>query len=135
MNDALPKRKSRRGRKAKVEALDTADHQQPVWPGLPGGRYHPINEEDLPRIHETILTLMDKTGFSEATPAMIDQVTAAGGTLTNDARLTFPPDLVEKALKGLRRRFTICGQISAHDMNLSGANVHMGSGGASPHYC
>jgi len=133
INPDQPKKKSRRGRKAKIDTLtESSESQSPAKGGEPGGRYRPLNPEDLNRIHETVLTIMDKTGFSEATPSMIEHVTSSGGIYTNKGRLTFPPELVNTAIKGLDRGFTLCGQIPSQDMHLDGTNVHLGSGGASP---
>ena len=43
----------RNSRKAK-RAAELPDNMKPVRPGLEGGLYKPLNESDLPRIHEAV---------------------------------------------------------------------------------
>jgi trimethylamine--corrinoid protein Co-methyltransferase len=129
-----PQRRVRRKRRSRAETqtAESSPDSQAVWPGMEGGRYRPLNKSDLAKIHEAVLTVLETTGLSEAPPSVIEHVTAAGGQLTSEQRLTFPTTLVERALAELQRDFTLHGQIPGHEMILSGTRVHMGSGGASP---
>ena len=52
--------------------------------------------------------------------------------LPEDKRLIFPRDLVLKTIAEARRDIVLCGQDPAHDLDLSGARVHMSSGGGAP---
>lgn len=70
--------------------------------------------------------------MSEAPDIVVDRVCAAGGSLGADGRLRFSADLIESALQGIARDFTLCGQRPEHDMQLGGGRVHVGSGGAAP---
>ena len=99
---------------------------------MPGGRYQPIATEDLPRFHQAVLTILESIGLSDATASMIETITRAGGKINKQGRLVFPGSLVEKALSGFARGFTLCGQKQDHEMTLVGKNVHMGTGGAAP---
>ena len=63
---------------------------------------------------------------------MIDLVCAAGGRVTDDARLLFPSELVESALAGLRRNIVLHGRATGLDLALEPTSVHVGSGGAAP---
>ncbi len=127
-------RTGRRRRKPRSEGGGTEETASalPVWPGMPGGRYQPLSDSDIRKIHETILIVLENTGLSDAPAAVIDRVTWAGGRFTEEGRLLFPAKLVEAALDGFQRRFTLHGQVPGFTMQLSGKNVHMGSGGASP---
>ena len=120
-------RTSRRNRRPQAE-VEKKPTLPPVWPGIPGGKYKPIEENDLPKFHQAVLTILEKTGLSHATPSLIKTVTTAGGTFSDDERLRFPASLVEDALAGYEKGFILAGQSPKHDMSLSGSNVHMGSG-------
>ena len=63
---------------------------------------------------------------------MIDKVTAAGGSLTDDGRLLFPAGLVEETVSSARRDVVLYGQRPGLEIDLSGSRVHISSGGASP---
>ncbi len=100
--------------------------------GLVGGRYRPLDPDDLPKIDAAARAILADVGMAEAPEIVIAQVDAAGGRLGDDGRLRFPPGLTEKALAGLARNFTLCGQDPNYDLKLGGARVHVGSGGAAP---
>ena len=51
---------------------------------------------------------------------------------TSDGRLIFSARLIDEALAGLRRGFTLYGQKAGHELVLSGKRVYMGTGGAAP---
>ena len=86
----------------------------------------------MPKIHQAVLHILSRTGLSDAPETVVDTITRSGGKLDDDGRLTFPAALVEDAISGFRRDFTLHGQKPGHEMVLSGTRVHMGSGGASP---
>lgn len=129
-----PSSKTRRGQKSRNADTSATSEEinLPVWPGIKGGRYKPFDDDDLPKIHQAVLKILENTGLSEATPSMIDRVTAAGGKFSDNGRLTFPTELVEQALAEFKRGFTLYGHSKEHQMTLQGKNVHMGSGGAAP---
>jgi|GEM_PF-3136927 len=104
----------------------------PAKPGTEGGRYRPLSQIDEQQIDFAIRTLLATVGLSEAPPIVIETVTARGGKVTEDGRLTFPEKLFDEALTGFVRNFTLHGQKSGHELNLSGKRVHMGTGGAAP---
>ena len=104
----------------------------PVWPGVSGGRYRPLCDADAARVHAAALSLLSDVGLSQAIPPMVERVTARGGRHTADGRLTFPRGLVEDVIAGARRGFILHGQTPGHELDPSGAKVHVGTGGASP---
>ncbi|MEM7122216.1 MAG: trimethylamine methyltransferase family protein, partial [Pseudomonadota bacterium] len=126
---AIRVRRSRRDRGAQ-----TADHgdQPAVWPGVVGGRYRPLSGQEEHAVHEAALHLLETLGLSQAIPSMVDRVTARGGSLTDDGRLLFPRDLVLETIETARRDVVLHGQRPGLELDLSGARVHMSSGGASP---
>lgn len=96
-----------------------------------GGRLTVLSDADCGRIHDASLVLLQDLGLAEAPPVVVELVCAAGGAL-HDGRLTFPPDLCEAALAGLRRDVTLAARDPARDLSLAPGAVHLGSGGAAP---
>ena len=97
-----------------------------------GGRLNILSDADMARIHEASLALLGDFGMSDAPRPVTDLVRGAGGSVTDDGRLAFPRDLVERALEGLRREVTLFGRKPGHDLKLDCSSVHVGSGGAAP---
>lgn len=125
-------RAKRPSRRKKQESTEEAKDKPPVWGGVEGGRFKPLNPDEVLLVQETALTLLETLGLSQAIPSMIEKVTAAGGSMTDDDRLLFPRELVLKTIAESRREITLYGQDSAHDIHLAGARVHMSSGGGAP---
>ncbi len=125
----------RRGRDARVAARGRPleDAIRPVWPGLPGGRFKPLRDEDIGRIHTAVLDVLEQIGFADAIPSCIEAVTAIGGVYGDDGRLRFPRSLVEDMIAKARRRFVLHGQDPRHDMEPWGTNVYYGTAGAAVH--
>ncbi len=99
---------------------------------LQGGRLAPLDETDQEQIHEGVFDILETVGMAEAPADVIDRVSAAGGRIDDHGRLLFPRALVSRALDELPRTLTLCGQTPDHDLDLSGTNVHVGTGGAAP---
>lgn len=126
-------RTRRRGRASRIAPPETQEEiTPPVWPGLTGGAFRPLNEQAVAEVNEAVLHLLETLGLSQASPSMIEKVCAEGGTFTEEQRLTFPRDLVLKTLRQARRDVVLYGQDSKHDLDISGARVHMSSGGGAP---
>lgn len=122
-----PSRAGARGRRRTAEPPAATTRADPR-----GGRLSVLSEAQIAAIHAASLTLLDDLGLSEAPPEAVRLVTDAGGRLGDDGRLTFPPDLVTRALDGLSRGFTLHGRAPGLDLDLSEARVHAGTGGAAP---
>ena len=126
-------RSRRRGRALRVAPSESEeDIFSPIWPGLIGGAFRPLNDQALADVNEAVLHLLETLGLSQASPSMIEKVCAQGGTLTEDGRLQFPRELVLRAVSGARRDIVLYGQNPKHDLDISGARVHMSSGGGAP---
>ncbi|MGX9353721.1 trimethylamine methyltransferase family protein [Roseobacteraceae bacterium S113] len=128
----MTKTNRRRGRKDRLKQVSEPDPQPPVWPGLIGGRLKPLSSDEETLVEEAAFKLLEELGLSQAIPSMIEKVTAAGGSMTDDGRLLFPRALVMWAIDGAQRGFTLCGQNPENNLILETARVHMSSGGAAP---
>lgn len=99
---------------------------------LSGGRLAALAPTDPAMIHAAVLQILATTGLSEAPPEVVQRVCAAGGRMDAQGRLLFPPELVEAMLADMARPLTLYGRAPGHDLDLGGALVHVGSGGAAP---
>ncbi len=122
----------RRGRKDRLKQVTDSETPAPVWPGLIGGRLKPLTPTEVLLVEEAAFSLLETLGLSQAIPSMIEKVTSAGGSMTDDDRLLFPRELVEWAINGAQRGFTLCGQSPDHDLKIETARVYMSTGGAAP---
>ncbi|TIU67263.1 MAG: hypothetical protein E5W15_21185, partial [Mesorhizobium sp.] len=135
--EASSDQRSRRsgGREARraMRAAPLADDIRPVRPGLEGGSYGPLSQNDQERIHEAVLTLLETVGFANAIPSCIEALTRVGGIYGDDGRIRLPRALVLDKIKRAARNFTLYGQDPKHDMLIQGKRVHYGTAGAAVH--
>jgi trimethylamine--corrinoid protein Co-methyltransferase len=125
-------KRMKRIRRRRDSAGAAAHAARPSLIGIQGGRYRPLEESDLPGIDAAVRSILVDVGMAEAPGIVVERVTAAGGHLDDDGRLRFSPELIEDALTGLARDFTLYAQDPAYDLLLGSARVHVGSGGAAP---
>ncbi|MEM9634593.1 MAG: trimethylamine methyltransferase family protein [Pseudomonadota bacterium] len=131
----LKQRRRSGGRSARTAArarpLDQAI--RPVRPGLPGGQFRPLKEEDVDRIHEAAISALEKIGMGSAPASGRAYLTAAGAIEGDDGRIRFPRALVEDMLAKAAKDITLCGRDPQYDLHLKGTNVHFGTAGAAVH--
>jgi trimethylamine--corrinoid protein Co-methyltransferase len=133
MSDKPSRRSGGRAARRAGRAAPLPRALQPVRPGLKGGRYTPLDEADLQRIHRAALGALERIGLADAPPSGVAAMVAAGAEAGPDGRLRFPPALVEDVLARARRDVVLHGREPAHDMELSGTRVHYGTAGAAVH--
>ena len=131
--ELVGKRRGGRTARRELRAAPIPEDKRAVQPGMEGGRYLPLTESEVKRIHTAALDALEQIGFVDAIPSCIELVTAAGGTLTDEGRLTFPRGLVEDTLASCARHFPIYGQDPKHDFVPEGKKVHFGTAGAAVH--
>jgi trimethylamine---corrinoid protein Co-methyltransferase len=106
------------------------DHLRPVRPGMPSGRYQPLSQEDIQKIHRTALRLLAEVGLADAPQSGVDYLTRAGCTLTDTGRLLFPSALVEDTLARAGRHFVLHAQDPRFDLEPWGKRSYFGTAGA-----
>ena len=116
-----------------ARAAPLAEHLRPVRAGLPGGRYQPLSQEGIERIHQAVLDALETIGLADAPQSGIDYMTAAGAILGDDGRLRFPRALIEDTIASANRSITLYSRDCKNDLDLSGSNVHFGTAGAAVH--
>jgi len=101
-----------------------------VHPGMEGGRYRPLTDADVLKIHRTALRLLEEVGLADAPPSGVEYLTRAGCHLSEHGRLLFPAALVEDTVARAARHFVLHGQERRHDMEPWGKKVYFGTAGA-----
>ncbi|HZF36914.1 MAG TPA: trimethylamine methyltransferase family protein, partial [Candidatus Angelobacter sp.] len=104
--------------------------EPPVRAGLEGGRYLPLKEVDLIRIHRAALQVLEEIGLADAIPSCVEVLTKKGCTLSPEGRLLFPRGLIEDTIAGAARNFVLHGQDAKYDMEPWGKRVYFGTAGA-----
>ncbi|MEW5720712.1 MAG: trimethylamine methyltransferase family protein, partial [Chloroflexota bacterium] len=99
--------------------------------GLPGGQYKPLTDDQIKRIYEAALTVLEETGI-QVMPSACREVWRKAGAKIDAARdrVFVPRSLVEQALRTAANEVRLCGQSPEHDLALGGTRVYMGTGGA-----
>lgn len=100
-------------------------------PGLEGGRYKPLSDEDVQRIHAGALSILERTGV-EVVESECRSILAAAGARVDAAnnRVYFPAGLVEAALRQANHDVVLYSKDGQTDLHLRGKRVHLGTGGA-----
>ena len=82
-----------------------------VHPGLLGGRFQPLTETEIERVHDTALTLLDEIGM--ANPILKEKVISVGCKMGEQGRLCFPRALVEDVSAAAPRNMVLWTRSSA----------------------
>lgn len=132
--DSLRNRRSggREARRA-MRAAPLAEDVRPIRAGLEGGRFGVLSRNELERIHEAVLTVLETVGFANAIPSCIEALTRVGAEHSADGRIRFPRNLVLDTIRNAARGFTLYGQDPKHDLVVQGSRVHYGTAGAAVH--
>jgi len=123
-------RPSRAGRKARTAARAAGPRTNPAPPGQVGGRYAPLTPEDVTRIYETAIHLLGTLGMGEVPDRLRAVLARAGAASTPDGRVTFPKALIEDAIAATPKRIALHGRDPDRSIEVGGAAVHFGTGGA-----
>ena len=100
-----------------------------VHPGLVGGRFQPLTDTEVERIHDTALTLLDEIGMANPIPILKEKAISAGCRLGEQGRLCFPRALVEDVIAAAPRDMVLYGRDARHDIEYRGTRVHFGASG------
>lgn len=135
MSDVQADAGRRGGREARraMRASPLADHVRPVRPGLEGGRYRPLSDADVLKVHHAALRLLEEIGLADAIPTCVEAMVAAGCRIASNGRLVIPRAVVEDTLAKAARRFPLYAQDPRFDMEPWGKKVYFGTAGAAVH--
>ena len=130
MNDQSTGRRGGREARRAMRAAPLTEDTRPVRPGMEGGRYKPLDDVDVLKVHHMALRLLAEVGLADAPPSGVEILTRAGCQMSPTGRLLFPQAVVEDALAKAGRRFALHGQDPRHDMEPWGKRVYFGTAGA-----
>ena len=133
MNETETKAPRRGGAREARRAAHLAplpDSLRPVRPGMSGGRYQPLTDAEVLKIHHAALDALENIGLADAPPSGVALMVKSGARLTDRGRLLFPRALVEDTLAKAGRHFVLHGQDPQHDMEPWDARVYFGTAGA-----
>ena len=118
----------RRGRKSAPESLKAN-----LKPSIlsTGASWSPLKFSDVEKIARTALHIISNVGVSDAPHELITIIEKAGGNYCK-GRLLFPEKLLMDTIQRGPKEILLAGQSKENDLRVSGANVYMGTGGASP---
>ena len=129
----MSRRSGGRAARVALRAAPLAEELRPVRPGMKGGRYAPLSESGVKRIHEAALDALEEIGLADAPPSGVEAMTAAGARHDEDGRLRFSRALVEDMLAKAARNITLHGRDPKFDLHLEESRVHYGTAGAAVH--
>ncbi len=130
----LPRLAERRAQKAVLQTYPTMMDADGATAARPeGGSYRPLSQNDVERIHDAALRMLETVGFANAIPSCAAALTKAGALAGADGRIRFPRRLVLDTIARAGRNFSLCGQDTRHDLRLQGKRVHYGTAGAAVH--
>ena len=139
MDEAKQERKSRRagGRQARhaLRAAPLAEDIKPVRPGMTGGSYKPLSDEDIRQIHGVALDALEQIGMAEAPVTGRAAMIEAGCEWDEPTqRIKMPRRLVQAMIDATPKEFSIYGQNAPEfDLKLYGKRVHYATAGAAVH--
>ena len=102
--------------------------------GHEGGHYKALKDEDIQKIHQAVLDVLEQVGLADAIPSGIEAMTGPAPIQRIKGRLTFPRALVEDTIAKAARQFVAAtARTRSHDMEPWGKKVYFGTAGAAVH--
>jgi len=120
------------GRAARLAEQETRSALDAVSAGLPGGRYKPLSQADMERIHQGALAILERTGLSGHFDELVDLVVPKGATISEHGRLCFPRALMEDVLAGAAKEFYVHARgerAGKDDMHCTNEKVYFANSG------
>ncbi len=119
----------RRGRASARRQTARQATGQVVRAGMRSGRFKPLSDRDVERIHDTALALLAEVGMANPIPLLLEKALQAGCRMNDHERLCFPRALVEDTIARVPREIVFCGREPRHDLEYQGSRVHYGGCG------
>ena len=96
---------------------------------MPGGQYRPLTDNDIKRIYDTALKILEDIGIGDPIPEILHYALPKGCTLDTDNRLRFPRSLVEDLIDVSAKEYVLHSQDPVNDLTVRGTDVLFGSSG------
>ena len=130
---SAPSRAGGRRARQSLRAAPLEEAIRPIKPGLEGTTYKPLTGDDVHKVNEAVMDVLENIGLSQATPTCIEACERLGAIMGDDGRLRFPRACVEQVIASANRDFTIHARDPKHDMHPQGSKVYFGTAGAAVH--
>ncbi len=104
--------------------------KQPIKPIKPKLRLEFLSKEDILRIHEAALKVMQETGVRFPSSKALDIFEANGCEVNRETQVVkIPPSVVERALKTAPSTYTLAARDPANDLPLDGEHCYLSTDG------
>lgn len=117
-------------RRARARTGSASPRVVGLTPPPKGGRYRPLDPENITRIVRAAMDILANTGIGECPDALADRMVAAGATRRVDGRICFPHAMVETAIARAANTVNLPGFVEDMGLTIGGGRVHIGTGGA-----
>jgi trimethylamine--corrinoid protein Co-methyltransferase len=100
--------------------------------GLPGGQYKPLTDDEITKIHQTVLRVFEEVGIEVRLTEARELFRQAGATIDDtNCIVKMSPGLVEELIGQAPSVVTLCGrgENGELDCEIGGNKVYMGTGG------
>jgi trimethylamine--corrinoid protein Co-methyltransferase len=99
--------------------------------GPVGGQYHPLSLDQIGRIHETSLRVLEEIGVKVELDKARDLFASSGSEVNRKSkRVRIHAQLIEQALREAPKSLRLCGRVEQHDLVVEGERTYFGTGGA-----
>ena len=127
-----PRRRGGGGRAARIAVQQATTGNEAVQGGIAGGRYRPLSQADMERVHDAALRVLENTGLTDHFPELLELVLPGGAVLNAHNRLCFPRALMEDILAGAAREFYVFARGEREgkdDMHCTAESVYFANSG------
>lgn len=101
--------------------------------GLKSGYLHPLNADELYRIHVSSIEILEHTGVSVSEPEALSTFKKAGCDVQADKIVKIPQYLVKESISRAPSSVTLCGRDKEHDFTVGNGQFYAGVCGTAPH--
>ncbi|MDH5306118.1 MAG: trimethylamine methyltransferase family protein [Myxococcales bacterium] len=123
------RRKKSGGRAARRALREAGAEGMAVRPGMEGGKYKPLTDLQIQRIHDTALKVLEEIGIGDPIPEILEAALPKGCTLEANGRLCFPRALVEDMIDISAKKYVAYAPNPEYDLEISGTRVHTATSG------
>ena len=89
--------------------------------------FRQLTDEQVARIHQATLRVLEETGVVMGHPKAQEILAGAGCKVSDDGRVRFPADAVEKAIRLAPESVTVYSRLGEPKMDLGGRRVYYGT--------
>lgn len=98
--------------------------------GVEGGSYKPLTDNDIKKIHDLTLHIIEETGVKVPNKQALEIFSKSGADVDRDTQVVkMSPAMVEEFIAKAPSRVVLCGRREEHDLVLEGARTYLGTGG------